>query len=213
MQRSRGTCWELGVVESFARPGGNVTGQVIRDSELAGKRLEWLKSVVPALSQVGWLTQPGVVESDRVVSRIEAFARQLGLRLTRVEADTPEAIDAALAAIKRSRVDALLVQDSFLFYAQRDRIQAFARQHRLPTVCGARAHAEAGCLIAYGPDTDEMWWRAAAFVDKILKGSKPAALPVEFPHKLDLVVNERTAKLLGVALSPTLLSLANEVVR
>jgi putative ABC transport system substrate-binding protein len=202
----------LGIVASLAQPGGNITGQILRDHELAGKRLELLKEAVPRITQVVILTDPTHSGSAHVPSAFAKEARALGVRLQRVDAGTPEAISDALAAIVQSEAHALMIQDSPMFNAHRQHILAVARTHRLPTVCGVRVYAEAGCLIAYAPNILEMLRRAAVFVDKILKGAKPADLPMELPTKLELFLNRTTAAALGVTFPPTLLLQADEVI-
>jgi putative ABC transport system substrate-binding protein len=129
-----------------------------------------------------------------------------------VNAGTPDALSDALATIAHSGAEALMVMDSSLFNAHRQRILDVARMHRLPTVCGVRVYAEAGCLIAYAPNVFEMFRRAAVFVDKILKGTKPADIPLELPHKIELVLNRKTAEALKITFPPTLLILADDVI-
>jgi putative ABC transport system substrate-binding protein len=210
-----------GIVASLARPGGNITGQNLRDLELAGKRLEMLKDAVPTITHVAVLTDPNGPDYIRVPSAFEQEARALGVRLQRVDAGTPEAINDALTIIADSGAEALMVMDSSMFNAHSQRILEFARTHRLPTVCGVRRYAdcgvrryaEAGCLIAYAPDILEMFRRAAVFVDKILKGAKPGDLPVERPAKFELVVNLKTAQALGLTIPAALLLQATEVMR
>jgi putative ABC transport system substrate-binding protein len=204
---------DLGLVASLAHPRGNITGQILRDAELAGKRFELLKDAVPTITHVAVLVDPGSTLSPAYVSDIEGAAHALGVRLQRVEAATLEAIDAALTTIATGGANALMIQDSALFSAQRQRILDFARTHRLPTVCGGRQYVEAGCLSAYSPNHVEMMRRAAVFVDKLLKGAKPADLPMELPSKLELFFNLQTAEGLGITLPPTLLSLADEVLK
>jgi putative ABC transport system substrate-binding protein len=204
---------ERGLVASLAQPSGNITGQILRDAELAGKRLELLKDAVPTITHVAVLVNPGSNISPAYVSNIEAAAHALGIRLQQVEADTLEAIDAALATIATGGANALMIQDSAMFSAQRQRLLDFARMHRLPTVCGGRQYVEAGCLIAYSPNHVEMMRRAAVFVDKLLKGAKPTDLPMELPYKLELFCNLQTAEVLGVTIPPLFLSLADEVIQ
>ena len=204
---------DLGLVASVARPGGNITGQILRDLELAGKRLELLKDAAPTITHVAILTDPTNSTHLHVLSVLEKEAHALGVELQRVDAGTPEAISDALATITHSGANGLMIQDSSMFNAHRQHILDVARTHRLPTVCGVRAYAEAGCLIAYAPNIDEMSWRAAIFVDKILKGIKPADIPMELPHKLELVLNLTTAKALGITFPPTLLGLADAVLK
>jgi putative ABC transport system substrate-binding protein len=153
-----------------------------------------LKEAVPSISQVTILVDPNVPRPAHVLSFFEPEARALGVRLQRVEAGTPAAISAALASLAHSGAEALMIQDSAMFNSHRQQILDVARAQRLPTVCGVRAFAEAGCLIAYAPDLLAMLRRAATFVDKILKGIKPGDIPMEPPHKLTLVVNLKTAQ-------------------
>jgi putative tryptophan/tyrosine transport system substrate-binding protein len=210
---ARGDLVELGIVASLARPGGNVTGLILRDIELSGKRLELLKDAVPTITHVSVLANSVSTVSTDYPSAFAVEAQALGVRLHQANAGTPAAIDTALATISTSGADALLIQDSAMFNAHRQRILEFARAHWLPTVCGVRAYAEAGCLIAYAPDILEMFRRAAVFVDKILKGAKPADLPVEQPAKFELFVNLKTAQALGLTIPSTLLFQADEVIR
>jgi putative ABC transport system substrate-binding protein len=204
---------ELGIVASLAQPGGNITGQILRDDELAGKRLEMLKEAVPSMTQVAILTDPTYSGSAQVPSAFAKEAHALGVRLQRVDAGTPEAISDALATVVQSEANALMIQDSPMFNAHRQHILDVARTHRLPTVCGVRVYAEAGCLMAYAPNILEMFRRAAVFVDKILKGTKPADIPMELPSKLELVLNLKTAESLEITIPPSLLLLADEVIR
>jgi putative ABC transport system substrate-binding protein len=202
-----------GIVASLARPGGNITGQNLRDPELAGKRLELLKAAVPTLTHVAVLVHAADRAHDRVPGHIAAEAEALEIRLQRVEVGDAEAFDQAFGTVASSGAGALMVMDSTMFNAHRQRLLEFARTHRLPTVCGARPYAEAGCLIAYAPDILEMWRRAAVLVDKLLKGSKPGDLPVEQPAKFELALNLKTAQALGITMPPSLLILADEVIR
>jgi len=201
-----------GIVASLARPGGNITGQNLRDPELAGKRLELLKEAVPTLTQVAVLVHAADRAHDRVPGHIAAEAQALGVRLQRVEVDNVETFDRAFGTVARSGAEALMVMDSAMFNTHRQRILEFARTQRLPTVCGVRRYAEAGCLIAYAPDIVEMFRRAAIFVDKILKGAKPGDLPVVQPTKFELVINLKSAKALGVSVSRDLLFRADQVI-
>jgi putative ABC transport system substrate-binding protein len=213
VQAVGGDLEELGLVASLARPGGNITGQILRDSELAGKRLEMLKNAAPTITHVAVLVDPTSPSAARSPSAFAREARALKVRVQQVEAGTPEAISDALAIIAQSGADALMIMDSSMFNSHRQRILDFARLHRLPTVCGVRVYAEAGCLMAYAPNIGAMFRRTASFVDKILKGAKPADIPIELPSTLELVLNLPTAQALGVTFPPTLLHLADEVIR
>jgi putative ABC transport system substrate-binding protein len=202
-----------GIATSLARPGGNITGQNLRDPELAGKRLELLKEAVPTLTQVAVLVHAADRAHDRVPGHIAAEAQALGVQLQRVEVGDVGTFDHAFETIASSGAEALMVMDSSMFNEHRHGILEFARTHRLPTVCGVRIYAEAGCLMAYAPDILEMFRRAAVFVDKILKGTKPGDLPIEQPAKFELVINLKTAQALGLTLLPSLLFQADEVIR
>jgi putative ABC transport system substrate-binding protein len=204
---------ELGIVASLARPGGNITGQILRDHELRGKRLELLKEAAPTITRVALLNDPHIPTDTPAASDFEQEARALGVQLQRVDAGTPAAISDALSTIVRSGAEALMIVDSAMFNTHRQQILDFARTQRWPTVCGVRAFAEAGCLIAYAPDILPMFRRAAVFVDKILQGTKPGDIPLEPPHQLKLVLNLTTAQALGLTLSPALLLQADEVIR
>ncbi len=150
---------------------------------------------------------------DRVPGHIAVEAQALGVRLQRVEVGDVGSFDQAFDTVASSGAEALMVMDSAMFNAHRQRILEFARTHRSPTVCGVRHYAEAGCLIAYAPDILEMFRRAAIFVDKILKGAKPGDLPVEQPAKFELVINLKAAKALGLTIPPTILFQADEVIQ
>jgi putative ABC transport system substrate-binding protein len=203
---------DLGIVPSLARPGGNITGQILGALELDGKRLELLKDAVPTITHVVVLVDPESLRAPRYLSAFAAEAQALGVRLHRVDA-TPETMDTALETITTSGADALLIQNSARFNTQMQRIIDYARTHHLPTMCSGRLSVAAGCLIGYSPSLVEMFRRAALFVDKILKGATPADLPVELPQKLELVINLQTAQALGITIPPTLLILADEVIR
>ncbi len=155
----------------------------------------------------------GPGSSKGVPGQFEPEARALGLRVQRVEASDPSAFDAIFASMEQSGVDALMIMDHSLFNAYRQQLLALALRHRLPTVCAARAYAEAGCLMAYAPNLAQMGRRAATYIDKILKGAKPADLPVEQPMKFEFGINLKTAQTLGLTILPTLLFQADEVIR
>jgi putative ABC transport system substrate-binding protein len=203
-----------GFVASLARPGGNITGLATIGPELVGKQLQMLKSVAPTVSRVAVLQNPNTHrDTHRVALRqAEDSARGLGVQLQFLEARTPSEIEAAFAAMSRQRVDGILVLRDAAFRAQRAQITALAAKHRLPAVYGLREEAEAGGLIAYGASVPHLYRRAATYVDKILKGAKPADLPVEQPAKFELVINLKTAKALGLTISASLLQRADQVI-
>jgi len=204
---------ELGVVVSLARPGGNLTGLDLRVFERMGKRLELLKEAVPAVARVAVLVHPTDPLSKEVPHNIEREARALGVQLQRVEASGPETFEAAFATMVQGGADAVMLPEGPPFGLHMPRLLDLAHRHRLPTMCSARHYAQAGCLLAYGAYADELCQRSAVFVDKILKGAKPADLPVERGYKLYLDVNLKTAEALGLTLSPLFLFQADEVIR
>jgi putative ABC transport system substrate-binding protein len=204
---------QQGIVADLAHPGGNITGVTLFGSQLEGKRLELLKQAVSHITRVAVLVNPTNMSQHRYPSAFEAEAQALGVHLQRVEAGAPEGFDRAFAAMQEHRADALVIANDSMFYAHRQRLAALAREHRLPTVSERREFAAEGSLLAYGPNLFEMGRRAAAYVDKILKGTKPAALPVEQPTAFELVINLKTAKELGLTIPPTLLFQATEVIR
>jgi ABC-type uncharacterized transport system substrate-binding protein len=201
-----------GLVASLARPGGNITGLTSISSEMEGKRLELLREVVPKVSHIAVLWNAASPIQVIEEGEVRAAARVLGIRMLSLGVRTREEIDDALATIIRERPDALLVLADRLFLHHRTRIMDFAAQERLPGVHAYRELVEAGGLMSYGPSYADMHRRAAAYVDKILKGAKPADLPVERPVKFELVVNLKAATELGLDVPPTLLGRADEVI-
>jgi putative ABC transport system substrate-binding protein len=202
-----------GLVASLARPGGNVTGLSNLSPELAGKKLEFLKDVLPAVSRVAVLWNPANPAAARDVQEADVAAQRLGVQLHLVEARGPEAFDSAFAAMTRAHADALLVVADAIFFEHRRRLAELAAMSHLPTMHGIRPFVEAGGLMSYGLHLPDLFRRAAYYVDRILKGAKPADLPVEQPTKFDLVINLKTAQALGITLPPTLLIQADEVIR
>jgi putative ABC transport system substrate-binding protein len=202
-----------GLVASLARPGGNITGLSIMAPELVGKQLELLKEVLPKVSRVALLWNPAEASNAPQLREAEVAARALGVRLQPLEVRAPSGIDSAFAAMTRERAGAVIVLVDALLNDHRTRIAAFATKSRLPAVHGIREHAEAGGLMAYGASVSAMHRRAATFVDKILKGAKPADLPVEQPTKFELIVNLKTAKALGLTIPQAVLVRADEVIR
>jgi len=201
-----------GLVASLARPGGNVTGLTIMVPDLAGKQLQLLKEVVPKVSRVALLTNPDNPSSARFVREAEAAARALGVRLQTLETRNPQEIVSAFAAMSRERAGALLILPDGIFLSQRRQIGELATKRRLPSVYGVGEYAEAGGLMAYGANHIDLVRRAATYVDKILKGAKPADLPVAQPTKFELVINLRTAKAIGLTIPPSLLQRADQII-
>jgi putative ABC transport system substrate-binding protein len=204
---------ELGLAASLARPGGNVTGLTSVSSELAAKRLGLVKELIPQVSRVAALWDRTARGSVLNVRDTEGAARSLGIALQSVAVrPDPKEYDAAFVAMKRGRAGAVIVVQSSAFFAGYQRISDLALTHRLPSVGGSKEYPEAGGLISYGADYPDLFRRAAVFVDKILKGAKPADLPVEQPNKFELVINLKTAKALGLTIPPSLLQRADQVI-
>ena len=204
----------LGLIASLARPGGNVTGVSYSvGADIFGKDLELLKEVVPRVRRVAVLSNPAGPAQPLTMSNIRQAAGPLGLQLLLVEARAPGDFDGAFAAMTRERVGALFVVTDPMFIPYRARLVDLATKNRLPSMFTQRADVEAGGLMSYGPNFTDMYRRAAIYVDKILKGAKPADLPVEQPTKFELVINLKTAKFLGLTIPPSLLARADEVIR
>ena len=201
---------EAGVVASFARPGGNLTGVAFVSSETAGKRLQFLKEAVPSLTRVAVLWTPD--HPDGEYRNTEATARRLGIHIQSLEVRRPGDFDGAFQAAMRERAGALVVASSRFMNSNRPRVEEFASKQRIPLVTSWGPWARAGSLMSYGPDLNTLVRRAATHVDKILKGAKPADLPVEQPTKFELVINMKTAKALGLTIPPSLLLRADEVI-
>ncbi len=205
-----------GLVTSLARPGGNFTGLSALSPELVGKWLELLKQAVPGVSRVAFLWQPGVLgertEKD-ILKAAEVAGRALGVRVQFVEARGPADIDRAFSDMTRARAGALTVLSTPMFGSERRRLLDLAAKSRLPTVYSFREYVDAGGLMSYGSSLADLSRRAATYVDKILKGAKPADLPVQQPTKFELVINLKTAKALGLTIPPSLLQRADEVIQ
>jgi putative tryptophan/tyrosine transport system substrate-binding protein len=203
---------EAKLVTSIARPGGNVTGIYLLGSDLAGKQLALLKEVVPSLSRVAVVMNPQHPGDDAQFLASQSAAQRLGLTLQYADVRTVMEVNNTLDALARDRVSALLAFPSLIIYRQGKAIAEFSAKQQIPTMSGWRDFAIDGNLLTYGPNPSEAWRSAATYVDKILKGSKPADLPIELPTKYELVINLRTAKALGLTIPPTLLATADEVI-
>ena len=204
-----------GLVTSLARPGGNVTGLSFFSPELVGKCLEQLKLAVPAVSRVAALWQPGgqgEPTEKEMLKAAEVAARALGVRLQFVEARGPENFDRAFSEMTRARAGALTVLPSNMFISERRRLVDLAAKNRLPAVYPWREFVDAGGLMSYGLNVADLFRRAATYVDKILKGAKPADLPVEQPTKFELVINLKTAKILGLTIPQPLQQRADQMI-
>jgi putative ABC transport system substrate-binding protein len=201
-----------GVAASLSQPGGNLTGMTSINRELAGKRLELLRNVAPRASRIAILWDERNEGNRLGVNDTEAVAKTLGLTIHSVPMRSFEALEAAFATVARGRADALIIFTISSLFPYRRRVAELAVKHRLPTVVGVREYVEAGCLASYGTDYPDLFRRAATFVDKILKGAKPADLPVEQPTKFELVINLKTAKALSLTIPPSLLQRADQVI-
>ena len=202
-----------GLVASLARPGGNLTGLSLLGPELGGKRLELLREVVPGLSRVAFLWNRANPYNAELLRDAEAAARTLGVQLQSLAVRGPDDYEEALRAASGGRAGALVTVEDPLAVTQRARIVDLAAKNRLPAMYFAREFVDAGGLMSYGPSFADMYHRAATYVDKILKGAKPAALPVEQPMRFELVVNLKTAKALGLTIPRSVLSMADEAIQ
>ena len=202
-----------GFVASLTRPGGNITGLSNISAALSGKRLELLREAVPGLSRVAFLWNPDVRGALLDYKEIEAVARSLRLELYSLEVSTAEDLDRAFSALTSQRAQAFIVTAAnVVIFGRRAEIARFAQSSRLPSMYSTKEYVDAGGLMSYGPSAPDMFRRAAVYVDKILKGTKPADLPVEQPTKFELVINLKTATGLGVAIPPSLLLRADHVI-
>ena len=193
----------VGLVESLARPGGNVTGLSLMTTDLSGKRLEILKEAVPHLSQVALLLDPTVLAKEKLISAHQAAAKALGLSLRPIEIETPEEIKSTFAKMVQDGVNGAAIGPAGILFAQRARVGAAALSYKLPVMSHVAEEVPYGLLFSYGQDLPDFFRRAAGYADKILKGAKPADLPVEQPTKFELVLNQKTAKALGITFPKT----------
>ena len=200
------------LVENLARPAGNATGLVNESQDVAGKQLELLKEAVPTVSQVGVFWRPSNPSYKNLLSRFDAVVRATGVKVVLLDVERWADLEPAFETIKKSRIDGLLVQADDLFINEGTRIIELAAAYRVPTIYRLGYQATAGGLMAYGPNIPDMYRRAAFYVHKILKGAKPGELPVEQPTRIELVINLRTAKALGLQVPSTLLARADEVI-
>jgi ABC-type uncharacterized transport system substrate-binding protein len=203
---------ENGLVASLARPGANITGLASQSAELIGKRVELLTEAVPRVSRVVALINPDNPGTSPTLKALEDASRALGIQIQRVEFRNVGDIDHAFRSAATGGATAVLVQEDPHALAARAQIAAFALKYRLPAIAGVPELAEAGTLIAYGPNRIDLYRRAATFVDKILKGANPGDLPVEQPTKFDLVINLKTAKALGLTIPQAFLERADQVI-
>jgi putative ABC transport system substrate-binding protein len=202
----------LGLVASLARPGGNVTGVNNFIYELVAKRLALLRELVPLAVRVAVLVNPSNAQTETTLRDVEAAARPVGLQIQIAKANTAREIDTAFAAIARDRVDALFVPPDPLFISRRIQLVQLAARHLLPATYPVRDFAEAGGLMSYGTSTADAWRQTGVYTGRILKGAKPAELPVLQPTKFELVINAQTARMLGLNVPDKLLATADEVI-
>ncbi len=203
---------ESGFVASLARPGGNVTGRTLMSPDLAGKRLQLLREILPGVSHVAVMANTATPGTQSMLGHFQSSAQALGVKLEVVEVRSPDQFEGAFAAIVGKRIGALHINLDPLFLENRPRLMQLAMMHRLPATYDVREFADSGGLMSYGPSVLGEVQRAAVHVDKILKGTRPAELPVEQPTKFELVINMRTAKALGLTIPPSLLLRADELI-
>ena len=201
-----------GLVANLARPGGNITGLSDFNLGVVTKRLELLKEVVPTASRVAVLLNPANPTNPLQLTEIRAVASALGVTLLPLEAREPDDIDRAFAVMRKERPEALIVFGDLMFGTHRRRIAELAVKGRLPTIWAVGENVNAGGLMSYGTNFDDLYRRAAGYVDRILKGARPGDLPVEQPTKFELVINLKTAKALGLTIPPSLLLRADQVI-
>ena len=204
---------ESGIVDSLSRPSANITGISSFASELSAKRLEFLKEIAPRIKRVAVIANPASPATAAALKELQVAAGKLGVTLAIVEMLRPENLEAALAQVTALRPDAFFMTNEPPFLPLRKRIAEFALAGKLPSAFGFRQHVEAGGLLAYAPNYVDLFRRAATYVDKILRGAKPTDLPIEQPTKLELVINIKTAKSLGLAVPQSLLVRANELIQ
>ena len=208
---------ENGIAAGLAHPGGHVTGLSVQSVELAAKRLEVLHDAFPQLRRVALFIEASadratVAAMGRLTIAVQKAAQSLGVRLEVVELAGPASFEKAFAAANAARAEAVINSGGRIISPNREKFLALAAQHRLPTMCHQSTLSRSGCLMSYGPSFPDLWRRAAGYVDKILKGAKPADLPVEQPTRFELVINLKTARALGLTVPQSLLARADEVI-
>jgi putative ABC transport system substrate-binding protein len=201
---------QAGLVASLAHPGGNITGVTFVSSDLAAKRLQFLRDIAPSLNRVGVMWNPNHVDPE--YREVQSAAKTLGIQVQSLEVRGAEDFETAFEAATHHRIQALMPITSRLMLINRARIIEFSRRHQLLLASGYGAWAREGAVLSYGPDTDASTKRAAAYVDKILRGAKPDELPIEQPTKFQLVINSKIAKSLGLDVPPSLLATADQVI-
>ena len=202
-----------GFVANLARPGGNLTGLAGLAPELSGKRLELLKEIVPGLARVAVLLNPDNPNARRLLKETEISAQALGMQLQVLQVRHPDELDKAFSAMTKARAGALTVIPDPTLQAERKKVADLSAKTRLPAIYGISGVAESGGLMVYAPSLPDLWRRAATYVDKILKGAKPADLPVEQPKKFEFIINLKAAKQIGLTIPPNVLARADRVIR
>ena len=202
----------LGLVTSLARPGGNLTGINFFSGELAAKRLELLRELVPGATRVAVLVNPTNPTVETMLRDVESASRAIGLQIQVLNASTSSEINAAFATLVRERPDALFVGSDPFFTSRRVQLVHLATRHAIPATYAGREFAEAGGLMSYGANVADAWRQVGVYAGRILKGAKPADLPVVQSTKFELVINVKTARMLGLTVPPTLLARADEVI-
>jgi putative ABC transport system substrate-binding protein len=201
-----------GLIESLARPGGNVTGLSLMAVDLSGKRVALLKEIIPNLSRLALMVDAKDPASRRIVASATSAAKSLGIELLPIEVNSPDSIASALATLETADNTALLIGPGSMMFNETARIGTALRARNIPTEVAVAEMVPYGPLLSYGPDFPDYFRRAVGYTDKILRGAKPADLPVEQPSRFQLTINIRAAKSLGLTIPPSLLSTANEVI-
>jgi putative ABC transport system substrate-binding protein len=204
---------EAGVVASLARPGGNVTGSTRVDADFSAKRLELLRETFPKLSRLAVLSHGALGGDQEELEETQAAAASSGVQIESFQVQDPNRFITVYTEMKKKRADALIIFTSSFTSFHRRTLLELATEKRLPTMCAQAAWIEAGCFMSYGPNLTEFYRHAAYFVDRILKGAKPADLPVERPRKYELIINLKTAKQLGLTIPPNVLARADKIIR
>jgi putative ABC transport system substrate-binding protein len=201
-----------GFVANLARPGGNITGLTLQSFDIVAKRLQLFREAFPKAPRIGLLVDSTTLDSRQEAAEAETAARVLGMQLQRLEVSTSTGLEDAFAALATEGANAVFTVGGTLFYANRVQLAEQALKRQLTMMCGGRDAVQAGCLMGYSANLEDLFRRAAIYVDKILKGASPADLPVEQPTKFELAINLKTAKALGITMPPWLLSRADEVI-
>jgi putative ABC transport system substrate-binding protein len=202
-----------GLVANFARPGGNITGLSVFARELSGKRLEILKEAIPGMTRVAVAFNRLNPGTRSLYNETETVAARLGLKALPLDIQFPDGVDAAFAEAVRLRADAVVIISDGATIVHRAQLGSAGLKHRMPTIFANKTYSEGGGLMSYGPDIIEVWHRAATYVDRILKGARPADMPIEQPTKFELVISLKTAKAIGLTIPPSLLQRADGVIQ